>query len=745
LPHGQHADSNLTVQKAHYQFHVNFRGFRFGFNRSDGTPIALPHEHSGIAFATTGSDQVFPVTSSELRVHQNDSLSFHVTNQVGERALVSVVLHDRSARIDVKPEAEKAGGKFTIDVRTAPLFPAYGLGDHGGYGNSTNVFGYKDDDFANRDNSHRFISNFVIFPAQGFAQVLFEPKRKRVELSGAENRQGAAGVPGISAWYFTGAPKEIYRDYKSVCDQEGFPSFLPKYRFFELGYEAFGSLGWNTYQSSVEEDIGNYLKRGYDLRWAVVGSGFWKGARRDPAEGATTSFGIWDDQPQESRNDGFPNPRYPDVNGFKEFFKSRDILLLLGLRINFKAGKDQGGHYDPANDGHFSTEGLKRGYFRINAAGRAEVYKVNFPQGNVHLLDGHNPEAVQWYVEGVDKWGVDGYKEDLMLKDGAKLNDDTKLNPINEALMNKGYYIMARNGAYSVPGDILRLEDTKHGFDQDRPVINALNYAASGAYAVYPDIVAGKYLVNPLTSDQERYFARNAMLAAVSPVMAMGHGPWHLQNELYRKAVKKAADWHSRMAPYIHSAAVKSYKTGFPYTMTPLPLAYPNDTATYELASKSRRQYAWMIGESLLATPLYGNDYATATSRDVYLPEGRWIDYETHKVFDGPVRLPDYGFPVDKLPVFIGGKGVLVYQADGDTSFLATVYPIRQTEFEYIFYYPDGKSSTTIRKVGASWEPSRLEIRDLSTGSRVQPVVLESCGAFSFPIRPGRDYELNSR
>src|SRR3546814_17140448 len=132
--------------------------------------------------------------------------------------------------------------------------------------------------------------------------------------------------------------------------------------------------------------------------------------------------------------------------------------------------------------------------------------------------------------------------EDLMRLDGAKWNDDTKINKVTGALMRKGYYIMARNGAYSVPGDILRLEDTKHGFDQERPLLNALNYASSGAWAVYPDIVAGKYLVNPLTSDQEIYFVRNAMVAAVSPVMAMGPWPWHIDNETYHRVFTKDAD-----------------------------------------------------------------------------------------------------------------------------------------------------------------------------------------------------------
>src|SRR5690606_32755811 len=127
---------------------------------------------------------------------------FDVLNSANDEATVTLILKDRCVRLNVKPRSGTDPDSYTIDVRTAPLFPAYGLGDHGGYGRSTNVFGYKNDDFANRDNGHRFISNFSIFPAQGFAQVLFEKKQKRVEISDQENRLGATGVPEVSAWYF---------------------------------------------------------------------------------------------------------------------------------------------------------------------------------------------------------------------------------------------------------------------------------------------------------------------------------------------------------------------------------------------------------------------------------------------------------------------------------------------------------------------------------------------------------------
>src|SRR3546814_17808421 len=111
-----------------------------------------------------------------------------------------------------------------------------------------------------------------------------------------------------------------------------------------------------------------------------------------------------------------------------EFFASRDLLLLLGLRINFKAQKDSGGHYEPLNDGPFSSQGLENSYFVKGKDGLSEVYKVNLPKEIGHLLDGHNTQAVGWYVQGVGKWGVEGFKEALMLGVVAALNADNKKN-----------------------------------------------------------------------------------------------------------------------------------------------------------------------------------------------------------------------------------------------------------------------------------------------------------------------------
>lgn len=732
----------LFIKRDKYTFFIMPQGLRYGALLNEGQGAAIsPHAQAGIRFVKGAESAPLAANATAVLKQGRDLLQLSVENEEGVKAQLSIFLDTNYIALKLIPSVGRDDdGLSVIDFCTAATGPAYGLGDHGGYGDNTAIHHFTDNDFGNRDNGHRFISNFAIFPKNSFAQVLFEKRTKRVAINDKENRLGAVGVKDATIYYFLGSPQVIYASYKQVKVKEGYLDVKPRYRFFEVGYEAFGSLGWNTFQQSVQDDIDNYLQRGFKLKWAVIGSGFWKGERRNSNEGSTTSFGIWDDKQQEGRRDGLPSPRYPDVSGFKDFFVKREIDLLLGLRINFKAPKQYNGNFYRVNDGSYTLQGLDSNYFVKGMTSEPGTYKVVFPQGNVFLLNSENRQAVDWYVKGVDKWGVKGFKEDLMLLDGAKLNNDAKVDLVNRSLIGKEYLIMARNGAYAVPGHILRLEDTQYGHDQDRPVINGLNYAASGVPAVYLDIVAGKYLKLPLTTDQELYFARNAMLAAISPVMAMGLGPWNITHSHYRNAVKKAVDWHTKYAPYLYSAAVSSFEEGFPYTMTPLPIAFPTDTSTYYLAGKEHRQYAWMLGESLLATPLYGNDYATTTSRDVYLPAGKWIDYENGTVFSGPCILPNYAFPVDKFPLFIGGKGILVRNQKQE--FYAEIYPVSEKAFSYNFFFPDGIGKSTISKRLKGIIDENVKVKDLTVNKKVELELKQGNKGRSFKLLPGHRYEI---
>jgi alpha-glucosidase (family GH31 glycosyl hydrolase) len=456
----------------------------------------------------------------------------------------------------------------------------------------------------------------------------------------------------------------------------------------------------------------------------VVGSGFWP--RQSSNFLATTSFGLWD-------TNLYPHPRE-----FIKRFHDKGLKFNLGLRISF------------ITNGPFADEGVKGGYF-LNENGTAKVFQIAFPRSPCYLLDAQNPTAVRWYVSLCQKWidaGVDGFKEDLFGYGRYRFRDD-KIDPVNAALMDCGIYIMGRNGYLGSPMDLHRFEDFNQDQNQDRGPLNGLAFAYSGFPYVYPDIVGGTFgegrNMPPLTSDIMRhYMMRNAQYTSVNPSMSMGMGPWKFESARVERVMLEAARLHARLHPYIYSAAVDAAETGFPYTMTPLPLAWPQDPEVYTLENAHRRGYQWMLGPSLLACPLYGNDYATAISRGVYLPTGQWMDYDTGEIYAGPKTLSQFALPPGKTPLFVGGKGIVVERKLPGQSLEAVIYPVAPSGVEYRFTHSDGKTHSIIKTAEVSWGAKSLRLTDPTTGKRVRFDRDRKTRAVRFPVEAGHSYVLSS-
>jgi alpha-glucosidase (family GH31 glycosyl hydrolase) len=170
--------------------------------------------------------------------------------------------------------------------------------------------------------------------------------------------------------------------------------------------------------------------------------------------------------------------------------------------------------------------------------------------------------------------------------------------------------------------------------------------------------------------------------------------------------------------------------------MTPLPLAYPSDSTTYYRENDKVRGYQWLLGDALMAIPLYGNDYGQSNTRDVYLPAGKWIDYDNGKVYQGPSLLKDFTIPVDKTPLLVGGTGFLVEKIDG--KLIGRIYPIGFSG-ETVFYDKDAKTKSLISIQGPFNKVNT--IKDETTGKKVQ--VQYKRFAYEFEFIPGHNYKVN--
>ena len=736
----ENADT-ITVQLKNAEMLIHKKGFRYGFKKTNGTWIAPIHAISGLQIKKSDETHI-DVIDTKLLTATDDQLELEASFSNGLKTTVTINVLANAVKLSVTPQEVNT---YEITLRTGGMGPAYGMGDQAAY-DSEAAFGSGGDDVMLRDfvrdpfdppihGPVRMISNFAIFPQEGLAMVNIEPRGKLVRITNEETAQGSKNVEQMpSFYYFFGSSEEIYKAFLTVRNTEGYPVLKPKYEWFGIGWEAFGALGWNTNHKTVTENINQYLDYGYPLDWMVVGSGFWpSGVGEFDEHGspyssstksekfkklqATTTFGMWS------------KTKYPDPKGFIDYFHKKGLVFTIGLRIAFIPG------------GPFTDEGLQNGYFIKGDNDKAALFEPGFPIVPVHLLDTQNKQAVAWYVQLCDKWlsfGVDGFKEDLFGHKGA-FRDDL-INPINEALMDKGVYIMGRNSYLASVTDIHRYDDFNYNHPQDRGPINGLAFAYSGFPYVYADIVGGTGLATDRWGSQSKeklrlYLVRYAQYAALNSSLSFGHGPWNYDEEVNQLCLK-AAKLHDRLHPYIYSNAIRVYHTGYPYTVTPLPLAYPQDKNVYGLANTTRRSYEWLIGDALLAAPLYGDDYNTATSRDIYLPEGKWIDYDTGEAYQGPKTLENFDIPLDKAPLFVGGTGIVIEEVEGQLK--ARIYPISQNA-ETIFYGKDGETKSTIKIDNPNWNANK--IIDETTNKEVS--YKEIRHALEFDFIAGHNYLIN--
>ena len=597
-----------------------------------------------------------------VRKKENE-LYLVATNVDGKKANVKIVVESHHVSVVVRLDEANEGH---IALRTASPGAAYGLADVGSFGQSANLAeSQKKYAISHDGHGRRFLSSFVIFPQSRVASVFFADSLNHVDVGPDYFEMSVEETNAETFHFFVGEIPEIYSAYKQSRTEAGFPDVRPKRTFFELGWESWDALRWNTSSKSVMESIQSYLDNGYHIRWAVTGSGFWdKG-------GTTLSFGSYN------------KTKYPDAdqNGvvdLRTWFENQGVAWLIGQRTNFvtpggphssKPGESGSTLFETSPD---TKEGVRNGFFLTKDGKLFQAKSTVFPTVPCYLLDGNQPGAAEWFESLYQGWNVDGVKEDTMMS----IPDHTIYNNTMRKLAENGALVMARCGAYSSPGTLTRINDT-HGPSSMtlRAPINYMQYAASAAPNVYSDTAGFGHMNQPVPA------IRHAWLCSLTAGMSVGGGPWKWSKKEQR-AFKKAIDFHYAIGPYLFSCAIDSYQSGYPYTLTPLPIAFPDDHNTYDLASKKKQQFQWMIGPSLLAAPFLRDSYKTSDKLDIYLPEGEWIDYETGEKYAGPTTLENYSMPLDKVPVFIGGKGVLVKRTENDDSLIALIYPIAKQRFD---------------------------------------------------------------
>lgn len=308
-----------------------------------------------------------------------------------------------------------------------------------------------------------------------------------------------------------------------------------------------------------------------------------------------------------------------------------------------------------------------------------------------------------------------GHYWDKMLFDRyASEYPDVRLFNLNRS----GYAGSPRYGVFPWSGDVSRSWD---GLKAQLPLM--LGMSMSGVPYIHAD--AGGFAGGE--GDAELY-TRWLQFAAFTPVFRP-HGTAFgdlepgvkdipseaaLYDDPYKSIVRNAIQLRYSLTPYNYTLAYQQEKNGKPL-VRPLFYYSQSDTNLYN----THDQFMW--GEDIMIAPVLEKG---ASSRRLYLPEGKWYDYHEQQEYEGRKWI-DMKVGLDKIPLFVkegsiiptvelpAGSNLSSYNSHALTF---TFFPSRRKS-SYTLYDDDGNTNRALKlnkyellKITSSYSKSSSEI-----------------------------------
>jgi alpha-glucosidase (family GH31 glycosyl hydrolase) len=339
--------------------------------------------------------------------------------------------------------------------------------------------------------------------------------------------------------------------------------------------------------------------------------------------------------------------------------------------------------------------GKANGLFLKDANGDVgRVFLISGGAQDVATIDLTAPAGVAWFQRllgralalGYDGWMHDFgeyVQHDWRAADGrsgaalhnafpvlsAKAAHDllTRVKPDDFLFYVRSGYVGSAEYAPAVWGG-----DSEATFDETQGLPSALrsglNLGMSGV-AMWGSDINGFKCITAAPNDKEVFF-RWMQLGAVSPFMQEQNACSNPTGDKKEKwsgfrddetvaLYRRMTQLHTRLQPYFLALAKEAHERGIPMMRHPFLLA-PRDPEVMGLED------AFFLGDGLYTAPVVRRGQ---TSREVYFPAGRYLDWESGRLFEGG-RRAQVEAPLTKLPLFLV-EGQLVPMLDPEVQSLA--------------------------------------------------------------------------
>ena len=217
-------------------------------------------------------------------------------------------------------------------------------------------------------------------------------------------------------------------------------------------------------------------------------------------------------------------------------------------------------------------------------------------------------------------------------------------------------------------------------------------------------------------------FARWFEFSSMSPMMEVLIGPkrtvWDDYDSELVAIAQQYTQLHHDFIPYTRSYLYQATETGMP-VMRPLAFAFPQDKNLHDTWDE------YLYGRDLLVAPV---TVEGATSRSVYLPASRWLNYNDRKtVYEGPATISAQA-ELGTLPLYVREGAIVVrgdilksnnnWEANWRPELRIEIFPARKERSEFAYYTGEAVRQIAVQPaadgitvaVGDLGAPGELEI-----------------------------------